>query len=102
MGTRGLESRVLRPTPIIERYEGRPFLSVQGARGTVRAVTVTLLPQNQTLTFSGSMVVQVLLRKLELLPESVMVIRGTELLTEDERVHADDAIEIRSVISGGV
>lgn len=48
------------------------------------------------------MVVQVLLRKLELLPESVMVIRGTELLTEDERVRADDEIEIRSVISGGV
>ena len=94
--------RALRPALIIKQPAGRPFLSVQGARGTVWAVTVTLLPQNQTLTFSGSMVVQVLLRKLELLPESVMVIRGTELLTEDERVHADDAIEIRSVISGGV
>lgn len=48
------------------------------------------------------MIVSVLLKKLDLLPESVMVIRGSSLLTEEERVQADDKIEIRSVISGGV
>ena len=63
---------------------------------------IKLLPQNQMLTFPGSMIVSVLLKKLDLLPESVMVIRGSSLLTEEERVQADDEIEIRSVISGGV
>ena len=78
------------------------FLSVYAARGTVGVMQVKLLPQNQMLTFSGSMIVSVLLKKLNLMPESVMVIRGTHLLTEEERVQADDEIEIRSVISGGV
>ena len=63
---------------------------------------IKLHPQNQTFTFPGSMIVSVLLKKLDLLPESVMVIRGSSLLTEEERVQADDKIEIRSVISGGV
>lgn len=77
-------------------------MSVNAARGTVAVMQVKLLPQNQMLTFSGSMIVSVLLKKLDLLPESVMVIRGSSLLTEEERVQADDEIEIRSVISGGV
>lgn len=77
-------------------------LSLTRARGTVAGMTVRLLPQNQTLTLAGSMVVHALLRKLELLPESVMVIRGSTLLTEDERINPDDEVEIRSVISGGV
>jgi sulfur carrier protein len=46
--------------------------------------------------------VLVLLKKLSLSPETVMVIRGDRLLTEDEVINADDEIEIRSVISGGV
>ena len=77
-------------------------MSVYAAHGTVTAMQIKLLPQNQTLTFPGSMIVSVLLKKLDLLPESVMVIRGSSLLTEEERVQADDEIEIRSVISGGV
>ncbi len=77
-------------------------MSVHATRGTVGVMQVKLLPQNQMLTFSGSMIVSVLLKKLDLLPESVMVIRGTRLLTEEERIQADDTIEIRSVISGGV
>ncbi len=77
-------------------------MSLHVAHGTVSAMQIKLLPQNQTLTFPGSMIVSVLLKKLDLLPESVMVIRGSSLLTEEERVQADDKIEIRSVISGGV
>lgn len=63
---------------------------------------VKLLPQNKILTFPDKMRVLVLLRKLSLTPETVMVIRGDRLLTEDEEIHASDEIEIRSVISGGV
>lgn len=63
---------------------------------------VRLLPQNKVITFSEDLRVTVLLRKLSLLPQTVMVIRGDRLLTEDELIRADDEIEIRSVISGGV
>jgi sulfur carrier protein len=65
-------------------------------------VQVRLLPQNKVVTFSEDLRVTVLLRKLSLLPQTVMVIRGDRLLTEDELVRAEDEIEIRSVISGGV
>lgn len=63
---------------------------------------VRLLPQNKVVTFSEDLRVTVLLRKLSLLPQTVMVIRGNQLLTEEDLVRAEDEIEIRSVISGGV
>jgi sulfur carrier protein ThiS len=65
-------------------------------------VRVKLLPQNKTVTFSGDLRVTVLLKKLSLLPSTVMVIRNDHLLTEDELVHDGEEIEIRSVISGGL
>ncbi len=67
-----------------------------------RPVQVKLLPQNKVLTFPDRMRVLTLLKKLSLTPETVMVIRGDRLLTEDEEIQASDEIEIRSVISGGV
>ncbi len=67
-----------------------------------RAVQVKLLPQNKIVSFSDSMRVTVLLRKLALQPETVMVIRGDGLLTEEDVIQAEDEIEIRSVISGGL
>ena len=63
---------------------------------------VRLLPQNKVLTFSEDLRVTVLLRKLSLLPQTVMVIRGNRLLTEEDLVRKEDDIEIRSVISGGL
>ena len=42
-----------------------------------------------------------LLRELELLPESVLVVRGDDLVTEDDTLRDDDYVEIRPVISGG-
>lgn len=66
------------------------------------AVRITLLPQNKTIVFPDSMRVVVLLRKLSLPPDTVMVIRGNRLLTEEDIVQAEDEIEIRSVISGGL
>jgi hypothetical protein len=35
------------------------------------------------------------------LPETVLVIRGRELLTIDEVVRDEDVVELRPVISGG-
>jgi sulfur carrier protein len=45
--------------------------------------------------------VKVLLRDLDIDPETVLVIRGEDLLTREDYVRADDRIEIRPVISGG-
>lgn len=45
--------------------------------------------------------VKVILRRLEIDPDTVLVIRGDELLTQEEVVDAGDVIEIRPVISGG-
>jgi len=42
-----------------------------------------------------------LLQQLQLTPEAYLVIRGNELITEDEILHDSDSVEIRSVISGG-
>jgi sulfur carrier protein len=50
---------------------------------------------------SGRRRVKELLRDLDVLPETVLVIRGSELLTADAVVGEDDVIELRPVISGG-
>jgi len=57
-------------------------------------------PQRET-EIKGPKTVGQLLKKLDLLPETVLVIRGDELITEDEALKEDDTIEIRPVISGG-
>jgi sulfur carrier protein len=45
--------------------------------------------------------VAALLRNLDMVPESVLVIRNDTLATHDESLRDDDVIEIRPVISGG-
>ena len=50
---------------------------------------------------AGPITVYALLARLELNPESVLVIVGDELVTRDVRLADDDAVEIRPVISGG-
>lgn len=42
-----------------------------------------------------------LLKELDIMPGTVLVIRDETLLTEDEIVTGGEEIEIRSVISGG-
>ena len=42
-----------------------------------------------------------LLRDLEVVPESVLVIRNDTLATKDEHLHDTDIVEIRPVVSGG-
>lgn len=49
----------------------------------------------------GPITVHALLTRLELNPESVLVIVGDELVTRDARLADDAAVEIRPVISGG-
>ena len=40
-------------------------------------------------------------KELQLIPEAFLVIRGRDLMTEDEVVADSDSIEVRPVISGG-
>ena len=62
---------------------------------------ITLLPQRQQVEIKGRRRVGDILRQLGLLPGTVMVIRGDELVTDEEVVEAHETIEIRNVISGG-
>lgn len=49
----------------------------------------------------GPGIVRDVLAQLDIVPESVLVIRGSELLTRSDKIEADDTIELRPVISGG-
>ena len=42
-----------------------------------------------------------LLKELDILPGTVLVIRGSELLTADAMIGEEEVIEVRPVISGG-
>ncbi len=63
---------------------------------------ITILPERKTVELSGRRLVSNVLRDLGYLPGTAMVIRGDELIPEGEMIEADDEIEIRSVISGGI
>ena len=62
---------------------------------------VVLRNQGREVELSGRRRVRELLAELGVLPETVLVIRGRDLLTIDEVVAADDVVELRPVISGG-
>lgn len=50
---------------------------------------------------AGRRRVRELLKELDILPDTVLVIRGDQLLTADQVVEEGDEIEIRPAISGG-
>ncbi len=62
---------------------------------------IRLEPQGKQLTLSGRRRVGELVQSLGIVTGTVMVIRGDELLTDDEFVDDQDTIELRAVISGG-
>jgi sulfur carrier protein len=62
---------------------------------------IHLEPQGKRVTVAGRRRVADLVKSLGLIPGTVMVIRGDELLTDDEMIEDADAIELRAVISGG-
>ncbi len=49
----------------------------------------------------GPLTVSALLERLQLNPESVLVIQGDTLVTRDARLANADVVEIRPVTSGG-
>ncbi len=57
--------------------------------------------QGREVELTGRRRVRELLAELGVLPETVLVIRGRDLLTVDEVVAENDVVELRPVISGG-
>jgi sulfur carrier protein len=64
-------------------------------------VKVLLRNPKREVEVDGPITVHALLRRLEMSPESVLVIVGDELVTHDVKLADDAAVEIRPVISGG-
>jgi sulfur carrier protein len=64
-------------------------------------VKVRLRNPDRTVEVSGPATVVELLRRLDIVPEAVLVIRDATLLTRDEALRESDEIEVRPVLSGG-
>lgn len=64
-------------------------------------MNVVLRNPRREIEIAGPLTVAALLDRLELVPESVLVIRNDTLVTKDTRLTDEDRIEIRPVISGG-
>lgn len=62
---------------------------------------VLLRNPSREVELPGPRRVREVLQGLGIVPETVLVIRGRELLTGDDLVRDEDVIELRPVISGG-
>lgn len=62
---------------------------------------VLLRNPRREVEMAGPMRVRALLERLELNRESVLVIRGDTLVTDDAVLDDTDLVEVRPVISGG-
>ncbi|MGH9033325.1 MAG: MoaD/ThiS family protein [Acidimicrobiia bacterium] len=62
---------------------------------------VLLRNPRRELEMPGPLTVAGLLERLELNPESVLVICGETLVTRDDRLGDADTVEVRPVMSGG-
>ena len=62
---------------------------------------IVLRNPNREVEMAGRRRVKELLKELDILPDTVLVIRGKELLTADAVIAEEDVIEVRPVISGG-
>ena len=74
---------------------------MQQRLGRVGEMKVMLNHPVREVEVKGPRRVREVLKELNLLPESVLVVRGDDLVTEDELLKDEDRIEIRPVISGG-
>ncbi len=64
-------------------------------------MTVILRNPRREVEVPGGRRVKDVLRALDIIPETVLVIRGDDLITADQVVRDDDVIELRPVMSGG-
>lgn len=64
-------------------------------------VTVILRNPRRQVEVRGNRSVKDVLRELNIIPETVLVIRGDDLITTDQMVRDEEVIELRPVMSGG-
>jgi sulfur carrier protein len=64
-------------------------------------VKIILRNPRKEIEVDGKRRVKELLVELDIVPSTVLVIRGNELLTGDTVVGGDDVLEVRPVMSGG-
>ena len=64
-------------------------------------VKVILRNPRREVETAGGRRVKDILKDLDVIPETVLVIRGDELITGDQMVRDGDTIELRPVMSGG-
>ncbi|HUF93492.1 MAG TPA: MoaD/ThiS family protein [Candidatus Limnocylindria bacterium] len=64
-------------------------------------MTVVLRNPRREVDVAGNRRVKDVLRELQIIPETVLVIRGDDLITTDQMVRDGDVIELRPVMSGG-
>jgi sulfur carrier protein len=62
---------------------------------------VLLRNPKREVNVAGNRRVKDILRELDILPETVLVIRGDDLVTADQVVRDDEVLELRPVMSGG-
>ena len=79
----------------------REGVGVAGCHYPCRSMKVLLRNPRRELELSGPTTVEALLGRLEINPESVLVICGDTLVTRDAELADADTVEIRPVISGG-
>jgi sulfur carrier protein len=64
-------------------------------------VKIKLRNPSREVELAGRKRVKDVLKELDILPGTVLVIRGSDLLTADEVVAEGDELEVRPVMSGG-
>ena len=68
---------------------------------TAAGVKVILRNPRREVDVAGNRRVKDILRELDIIPETVLVICGDDLVTADQVVREGDTIELRPVMSGG-
>lgn len=76
-------------------------LPLAGGSAYDPTMKVQLSHPERQVEVKGPKRVRELLRELSLLPEAHLVIRGDDLVTEDEMLKDEDVVEVRPIISGG-
>ena len=62
---------------------------------------VLRLPERKEVEVKGNRPLREVLEELGLYPETVVAVRGEELLTLEDEVREEDTLEVLSAISGG-
>jgi len=74
----------------------------EGSHAARMAVRVVLRNPRREVEVLGNRRVKDILRELQVVPETVLVIRGDELVTSDQVIGDGETLELRPVMSGGI